>query len=84
MEQLHPVLALALAPFAPPKREAPTSEAMPAMVVVLMEDVRYRIRRHGFTVLDRQRALRLAEQSAQTLGLKPTAEELEEAASRLL
>lgn len=84
MEQLHPVLALALAPFAPPKHGEPISKTAPAVVVVLVEDVRYRVRRHGFTVTDRNHALALAEQSAKTLGLKPTAEELEQAASRLL
>jgi len=84
MEHLHPVLALALAPFAPPGFEQPTSKATPAVVAVLVEDVRYRVRRHGITVTDRKHALALAEQSAKTLGLKPTAEELEQAASRLL
>jgi len=83
MEQLHPVLALALAPFAPPSCEERTSNAVPA-VAVLVKDVRCRVRRRGLTVTDRQHALRLAEQSAKTLGLNPAAEELEQAASHLL
>ncbi len=84
MEQLHPVLALALAPFAPPKHGESISKPAPAVVVVLVEDVRYRLRRHGLAVTGREHALRLAKQSAKTLGLMPASEELEQAASRLL
>lgn len=83
MEHLHPALALALAPYAPPRDERKARSLAASVVEVLVEDVRYRARRHGFALTDGKSALELVRQSAHTLGLDPSTAQLEEAASRL-
>jgi len=80
MTRLHPVFERALVPFAPAPK---TTRATPTRVDVLVEDVRYRARRHGFCIDNRQRAYELAQESAATLGLEPTAQELAQVVERL-